>query len=158
MFCFFFKQKTAYERRISDWSSDVCSSDLLTGGGGEAGGLPWLVAPLGASAVLVFAVPASPLAQPWPVIGGNLLSAAVGIFMGQVVGTPLIAAGMSAGAAIALMSLGRCLHPPGGACALLLALGANRPEAWGCAPSIPVSANSPALAAQGCSLTTIPPP
>src|SRR3546814_15987357 len=61
---------------------------LLTGGGGEAGGLPWLVAPLGASAVLVFAVPASPLAQPWPVIGGNLLSAAGGIFMGPVVGTP----------------------------------------------------------------------
>src|SRR3546814_2343508 len=27
--CFFFKQKTAYEVRISDWSSDVCSSDLL---------------------------------------------------------------------------------------------------------------------------------
>src|SRR3546814_3456492 len=29
-FCFFFKQKTAYEMRISDWSSDVCSSDLLS--------------------------------------------------------------------------------------------------------------------------------
>src|SRR3546814_4573873 len=29
LFCFFFKQKTAYEMRISDWSSDVCSSDLL---------------------------------------------------------------------------------------------------------------------------------
>src|SRR3546814_3193356 len=28
-FCFFFKQKTAYEMRISDWSSDVCSSDLI---------------------------------------------------------------------------------------------------------------------------------
>src|SRR3546814_3027690 len=28
-FVFFFKQKTAYEMRISDWSSDVCSSDLL---------------------------------------------------------------------------------------------------------------------------------
>src|SRR3546814_4068092 len=28
--CFFFKQKTAYEMRISDWSSDVCSSDLFT--------------------------------------------------------------------------------------------------------------------------------
>src|SRR3546814_8313945 len=27
--CFFFKQKTAYEMRISDWSSDVCSSDLM---------------------------------------------------------------------------------------------------------------------------------
>src|SRR3546814_4626784 len=32
-FCFFFKQKTAYEMRISDWSSDVCASDLLTGSG-----------------------------------------------------------------------------------------------------------------------------
>src|SRR3546814_10873090 len=31
MFFFFFKQKTAYEMRISDWSSDVCSSDLQTG-------------------------------------------------------------------------------------------------------------------------------
>src|SRR3546814_5764422 len=30
MFIFFFKQKTAYEMRISDWSSDVCSSDLIT--------------------------------------------------------------------------------------------------------------------------------
>src|SRR3546814_7951264 len=40
--CFFFKQKTAYEMRISDWSSDVCSSDLLfrsglRGGQGQAG-------------------------------------------------------------------------------------------------------------------------
>src|SRR3546814_9778396 len=31
LFVFFFKQKTAYEMRISDWSSDVCSSDLLGG-------------------------------------------------------------------------------------------------------------------------------
>src|SRR3546814_1634548 len=35
MFFFFFKQKTAYEMRISDWSSDVCSSDLLVGGSGQ---------------------------------------------------------------------------------------------------------------------------
>src|SRR3546814_6343551 len=40
-FVFFFKQKTAYEMRISDWSSDVCSSDLIerfeaTGGEGIA--------------------------------------------------------------------------------------------------------------------------
>src|SRR3546814_14942228 len=34
MFIFFFKQKTAYEMRISDWSSDVCSSDLPAGAGG----------------------------------------------------------------------------------------------------------------------------
>src|SRR3546814_6169780 len=43
MFCFFFfKQKTAYEMRISDWSSDVCSSDLradrLQAGARPAGG------------------------------------------------------------------------------------------------------------------------
>src|SRR3546814_10202433 len=38
-FCvFFFKQKTAYEMRISDWSSDVCSSDLIAEGGIAAGG------------------------------------------------------------------------------------------------------------------------
>src|SRR3546814_5571133 len=37
MFCFFFKQKTAYEMRISDWSSDVCSSDLVDRHRGLAG-------------------------------------------------------------------------------------------------------------------------
>src|SRR3546814_7283050 len=35
---FFFKQKTAYEMRISDWSSDVCSSDLQRQKGGQAEG------------------------------------------------------------------------------------------------------------------------
>src|SRR3546814_6676280 len=69
--------------------------------------------------------------------------------MGQVVGTPLIAAGMAAGAAIALMSLGRCLHPPGGACALLCALGATGPEAWGWGHLIPIAANLLALAGTG---------
>ena len=39
----------------------------------------WLIAPIGASAVLVFTAPASPLAQPWPVVGGNTLSALVGV-------------------------------------------------------------------------------
>src|SRR3546814_7263027 len=34
---FFFKQKTAYEMRISDWSSDVCSSDLVAGGEQQVG-------------------------------------------------------------------------------------------------------------------------
>src|SRR3546814_1612718 len=38
---FFFKQKTAYEMRISDWSSDVCSSDLPAGGrGAVVNGMP----------------------------------------------------------------------------------------------------------------------
>src|SRR3546814_5960701 len=38
VYVFFFKQKTAYEMRISDWSSDVCSSDLQLGHGGRRPG------------------------------------------------------------------------------------------------------------------------
>lgn len=82
-----------------------------------------LVAPMGASAVLVFAVPASPLAQPWPVIVGNVLSTMVGITVALVVPIPALAAGLAVAIAILVMSLTRSLHPPGGACALLAVLG-----------------------------------
>ncbi|WP_425355198.1 HPP family protein [Ramlibacter agri] len=88
-----------------------------------AGPLPiaaWLVAPLGASAVLVFALPASPLAQPWSVVGGNTLSALVGIACANLVPDPALAAGLAVAGAIALMVTLRCLHPPGGAAALLM--------------------------------------
>ena len=43
--------------------------------------LPALIAPMGASAVLLFAVPASPLARPWSVVGGNTVSALVGVIV-----------------------------------------------------------------------------
>src|SRR3546814_3748366 len=58
MCIFFFKQKTAYEMRISDWSSDVCSSDLSTAGEGRlvVAGLAVLVDEVGALVVLLFAV------------------------------------------------------------------------------------------------------
>jgi CBS domain-containing membrane protein len=92
--------------------------------GGDGSSLPWLVAPLGASAVLVFAVPASPLTQPRSLVIGNMLSAAIGLTLGMLLGDPLIAASLAVGLAIAAISLARCLHPPGGACALLCALGA----------------------------------
>lgn len=85
--------------------------------------LPLLVAPMGATAVLLFAVPASPLAQPWSIIGGNTLSALVGITVARLVPDPVIAAGVAVALAIAVMSLARCLHPPGGASALLAVLG-----------------------------------
>ncbi|HEY0957866.1 MAG TPA: HPP family protein [Novosphingobium sp.] len=91
--------------------------------GDAPGALPWLVAPLGASAVLVFALPASPLAQPWPVIGGNMISATIGLASAHLLPTPELACAVAVGIAIAMMSLLRCLHPPGGACALLGALG-----------------------------------
>lgn len=86
-----------------------------------------LVAPLGASAVLVFALPASPLAQPWSVVGGNTLSALVGIACARWLPDATLAAAVAVGMAIALMMLLRCLHPPGGAAALLMVLaGADR--------------------------------
>lgn len=84
-----------------------------------AAGLPWLLAPLGASAVLVYALPASPLAQPWAVVGGNTLSALVGLLCTAWVPWPPLAAALAVAGAIAAMMAARCLHPPGGAVALL---------------------------------------
>lgn len=81
-----------------------------------------IVAPIGASAVLVFAVPSSPLAQPWSVVGGNTLSALVGIACVNWVPDATLAAAAAVGVAIAVMLAARCLHPPGGAAALLMVL------------------------------------
>ncbi|WP_230292795.1 HPP family protein [Croceicoccus sp. Ery5] len=117
--------------------------------GSNAAGFPVLYAPMGASAVLVFAVPASPLAQPWSVIGGNLLSACIGLAMGHALGMPVLAGGLAVGAAIAAMSFARCLHPPGGACALLCALGASGAEAWGWPIMLAIMFNVFALAGTG---------
>lgn len=93
--------------------------------------LLFLVAPMGASAVLVFAVPASPLAQPWPVIGGNTLSALIGVACAQVIAIPHVAAGLAVGLAILGMSLTRSLHPPGGAAALTAVIGGRQVAAAG---------------------------
>lgn len=83
----------------------------------------WLVAPMGASAVLLFALPASPLAQPWAFVGGSVVSAWVGVACAQTIPAPLAAAGIAVGAATLLMFVLRCMHPPGGAVALGAALG-----------------------------------
>ena len=60
---------------------------------GKDAGLPYLVAPMGASAVLLFAVPASPLARPWAVFAGNVISTTVGVASSKLLGDPLLAAG-----------------------------------------------------------------
>ncbi|MEQ8431842.1 MAG: HPP family protein [Roseovarius sp.] len=89
---------------------------------GPAGGSLYLFAPLGASAVLIFAVPNSPLAQPFSAIAGNMVSALVAVAVLQVVPLQWAAVAVAVGAAIAAMMLVRALHPPGGAVALLAAL------------------------------------
>lgn len=84
----------------------------------HAPGSLWLLAPMGASAVLVFGVPASPLAQPWAVLGGNAVSALVGVACARWIADPVLGAGLSVPLAILAMLWLRCLHPPGGAMAL----------------------------------------
>jgi CBS domain-containing membrane protein len=112
--------------------------------------LPLLVAPMGASAVLLFAVPASPLAQPWSIIGGNTLSALSGCLVVQFIHDPVLAAGAAVALAIAVMSFTRCLHPPGGAAALTAALGGPVVASWGWLfPLVPVGLNSCILVALG---------
>lgn len=117
---------------------------------GDADAVIWLVAPMGASAVLVFAVPASPLAQPWSVIGGNVVSALVGVALAQAVPWPAIACGLAVGGAILAMSLLRCLHPPGGAAALTAVIGgpAVADAGWMFA-LVPVGLNALILTATG---------
>jgi CBS domain-containing membrane protein len=86
---------------------------------------------MGASAVLLFAVPASPLAQPWSVIGGNLISAAIGVTVAQWIGDPILAAALALAAAVGVMFALRCLHPPSGAIALTAVLGGPAIQAQG---------------------------
>ena len=84
----------------------------------DAQGAALMVASMGASAVLLFAVPHSALAQPWNVVAGHLVSAAVGVTCVYVIPDPLLVAAVSVGGAIAAMHFLRCIHPPGGATAL----------------------------------------
>ena len=91
---------------------------------GELSGLDeWLMASLGASALLVFALPQSPMAQPWAVIAGNTLSALVGITAIHVVPDPLMAMPLAASLSILGMFILRCLHPPAAAVALIVVTG-----------------------------------
>lgn len=91
----------------------------------------WVIASMGASAVLLFAVPHGVLSQPWAVFGGHGLSALVGVscqllWPGQVF-TPALAVGL----AILAMHYARCIHPPGGATALCAVVGGPAIEALG---------------------------
>ncbi len=79
---------------------------------------PLLVASMGASAVILFIIPSSPLAQPWPFAGGQLCSAVVGVLCAQFIPETAISAACAAGGSVLVMLLLRCLHPPGSATAL----------------------------------------
>lgn len=81
---------------------------------------PLLMAPFGATSVLIFGVPESPLAQPRNVIGGNCLAALFSLIIVQVLGSSPWAMGAAVSGAIAIMQITRTLHPPSGAVALVV--------------------------------------
>jgi CBS domain-containing membrane protein len=89
-----------------------------------------LLAPLGASALLVFAVPASPMAQPWPVVVGNTLSVVVGMTAVHLLPVTEAALALALPASIVLMYVTRSLHPPGAAMALLMVLTGSQAQPW----------------------------
>lgn len=105
----------------------VVSAQVL----GPTAAAAWLMAPMGASAVLLFGVPASPLAQPWAIVGGNLAAALIGVSCSQLIGTPVFAAAAAIFLAIAAMFALHCLHPPSGAVALTAVLGGPQVHAAG---------------------------
>lgn len=84
--------------------------------GMEAGAT--LVASMGASAVLLFAVPHGALSQPWPVLGGHTVSAFIGVTCAKFIPDPTLAAALAVALAIGVMHYLNCIHPPGGATAL----------------------------------------
>lgn len=86
---------------------------------GDSTGLAWLVAPFGASCVLLFAAPAAPFSQPPNVVGGHCLAALLGIVLAALWPGQVWGAGVAVGAAITCMMLLRVVHPPAGATALL---------------------------------------
>lgn len=82
-----------------------------------------IVASMGASAVLLFAVPHGTLSQPWSLIGGHMVSALVGVTCAKFIPDLLYAAPLAVGIAVGLMYYLNCIHPPGGATALTAVVG-----------------------------------
>lgn len=83
-------------------------------------GMPLLMAPFGATSVLIFGVPDSPLAQPRNVIGGNLIAALVSLTLLHLLGAEPWTMGMAVATAIGIMQLTGTVHPPSGAVALVV--------------------------------------
>jgi len=81
-------------------------------------GYPMIVASMGASAIILFFIPSSPLAQPWPFVGGQLVSAFVGMACALNIPETSTAAATAVGGSIILMLIMRCLHPPAAATSL----------------------------------------
>lgn len=86
-----------------------------------------LIGSFGASAVLIYGVPESPLAQPRNVFGGHVISAFIGVTMYTLFhSTPWLASALAVSCAILAMQLTQTIHPPGGATALIATIGSEK--------------------------------
>ncbi|QIO05979.1 HPP family protein [Acinetobacter shaoyimingii] len=95
---------------------------------GKISNNPFIMAPFGATCVILYAVSQSPLAQPRNVIFDHLISAFVGILFLKLLGDSMWVIALSVGTAIALMQYFRCVHPPAGANPLVILLSASSVE------------------------------
>lgn len=85
----------------------------------------WYIAPMGASSVLLFAVPASPLAQPWNMVVGNTIAGLIGVTCALLISNPTEAFSIAVALSIFLMMSTDSLHPPSGAVAITAVLGGD---------------------------------
>lgn len=121
-----------------DWTPVSHGERLISGLGGLCGiamiwlvstdvldlqGATLIVASMGASAVLLFAVPHGPLSQPWNLVVGHAVSALIGVAVAKLIADPLLAGPVAVGLAITAMYYLRAIHPPGGATALTAVAG-----------------------------------
>ncbi|MFN3883308.1 MAG: HPP family protein [Rhodocyclaceae bacterium] len=117
------------------WSGGLCGIGLLGWLGQHffaPHDLPIVIGSMGASAVLLFGAPKSPLAQPRNVLGGHVVSALTGVLCWQLFfAWPTLAQALAVATAIAAMHLTRTLHPPGGATALIYIIGGPQIHALG---------------------------
>ena len=86
----------------------------------QASGAAWLMAPFGASCVLAFGLPDSPLAQPRSIIGGHVVTTLVGLLVWHTLGHDWWAQALAVGLALTAMQHTRTLHAPAGANPLLV--------------------------------------
>ena len=90
-----------------------------------------MVTSMGASAVLLFAVPQGALSQPWAVFGGQMLSAFVGVSCQKLFPDQTWTPALAVGAAVGVMHYLRCIHPPGGATSLAAVIGGSEVHTMG---------------------------
>jgi len=97
----------------------------------EKSGVPYIFASMGASAVLIFVIPTSTMNRPWALFSSHILAACIGTTCALYITHQLLAIALAIAAIIVVMHYFRCIHPPGGATALLIVLASDEVHALG---------------------------